>query len=70
MRFKRNVPVPKDDWHSWFAWRPVPLLGRCQYAWLERVERKGRYHPSTMTGSTAPRIRPARWSFIYRPVLL
>lgn len=41
-------PAPSLEWHSWFAWRPVPLghwadhVGnRGGWAWLETVERRG-----------------------------
>lgn len=50
---------PSEDWHRWFAWRPVRLghwsdhVGkRGGWAWLETVER---------------RARPYNWPTEYRP---
>ena len=44
MRFDFTVTEGKDpdEWHKWFAWHPVKISDR-QYAWLENVERRGRY---------------------------
>lgn len=28
-----------ERWHSWYAWRPVRLLGG-GWAWRERIERR------------------------------
>lgn len=30
-----------EDWHLWFAWRPVRTESR-EWSWLETVARKGR----------------------------
>lgn len=42
-------PRPSEEWHPWFAWRPVSLehwsehVGkRGGWAWLETVERRAR----------------------------
>ena len=33
----------KEDWHRWFAWRPV-LVGEHDCRWLEFVMRKGTFY--------------------------
>ena len=36
----------REEWHKWFAWRPVTveiILGKKVRAWLETVERKGKH---------------------------
>jgi hypothetical protein len=30
---------PRNEWHAWFAWRPVHLTGTSTWVWLETVER-------------------------------
>lgn len=42
-----------EAWHTWFAWHPV-RINTYQFAWLERLERKGCYYPQL------------GWSFEYR----
>ena len=44
------------DWSTWFAWRPVPLLGG-GWAWLEYVERHEDFDNS-WGAVTYRRIRP------------
>lgn len=34
--------APSQDWHSWFAWRPVKHFNDEDWMWLERVERSWR----------------------------
>lgn len=41
MRFRLPTRPDKAEWHDWFAWCPVRTL-HGEYAWLERVLRKGR----------------------------
>lgn len=45
-----------EDWHDWFAWRPVRLrMG--EWVWLETVQRKGEWHDWD---------EDSRWLFEYR----
>lgn len=46
---QRVFPRPSEEWHRWYAWRPVRLghwsehIGkRAGWAWLEAVERRAR----------------------------
>lgn len=47
MKWKRALPVKvkriekNQQWHEWFAWRPVTLNDGCNMVWLEKVWRKG-----------------------------
>ena len=29
-----------QEWHRWFAWKPVTLLGDRKTVWLEFIERR------------------------------
>jgi hypothetical protein len=41
MRWRAHEFRDNEDWHKWFAWRPVVVDGR--WVWLETVERKLTY---------------------------
>ncbi|MCK5614783.1 hypothetical protein KAR91_73660 [Candidatus Pacearchaeota archaeon] len=45
-----------EDWHSWFAWRPV-RVGSHDCRWLETIQRKGAH----LRG-----LRSSWWSWEYR----
>lgn len=36
--------VARQQWHRWFAWRPVRVTGQHQCVWLETIERKGTFY--------------------------
>ncbi len=46
-----------SKWHSWFAWHPI-RVGSHDCRWLEWVERKGVFHPSTFMDN--------RWIWEYK----
>lgn len=46
----------KEQWHLWFAWRPVRIApGDCR--WLERVQREGTFWITTCASG---------WDYEYR----
>ena len=52
--------APKEKWHTWFAWKPVPVSlpnGHLGHAWLQVVERCGEYFISR---------RASGWRWRYR----
>lgn len=42
MRWGRDPSTEKEfqQWHPWFAWRPIKFTGTRQRAWLETVARQ------------------------------
>lgn len=34
-----------DEWHPWFAWRPVPLFQEGRWTWLRHLERRAIINP-------------------------
>ncbi len=56
-RWKRKK-ARLEDWHYWFAWRPVRLnTGEC--CWLEKVRRKGTFEEGYFCGDY--------WTWEYEP---
>jgi hypothetical protein len=43
MRWSRRPPEGPQPWLRWFAWHPVNLNQRNEWAWLEWVERQRFY---------------------------
>lgn len=53
-----EIKKHKSDWHEYFAWHPVRLESE-QCAWLETIERKGKYYHASYAGD-------AGWIYEYR----
>lgn len=38
MRWAVREQFDTEQWHAWFAWRPVKIAGK--WVWLETIERR------------------------------
>ena len=50
----------REQWHRWFAWRPVRIGDTREYRWLELVERRGTLQICIVDGGW--------WEWEYRPL--
>ena len=57
MRWSNRAPIETQPWLKWFAWFPVQVEFRSEYAWLEVVERK-KFYPYESNKKT--------WFYEYR----
>lgn len=55
-----EIQYYNQEWHRWFAWKPVPICfdgGKRVWVWFETVERKGIFFGGGMGGW---------WEWVYR----